>query len=120
MGRPKLNIDLDDVRELAAEGNTQEDIADLLGFSRSTFRTRKDVKDAYNDGMADLRSSLRHWQVLAAKNGDTKMLIWLGKNLLKQKDVVPDEPVAEKESLYEDELSKSLRELAEGLKSDDK
>ena len=34
-GRPKKIIDLEAVEELAAEGNTQADIADALDFARA-------------------------------------------------------------------------------------
>ncbi len=37
-------------------------------------------------GYARGRASLRTWQFQAAKAGNTKMLIWLGKQLLGQKD----------------------------------
>ncbi len=46
-GRPKKVIDLEAVEELAAEGNTQADIADALDFARANFSNRKDVRAAY-------------------------------------------------------------------------
>lgn len=95
-GRPKKKIDLDAVRELASEGNTQEDIADALGFARSTFGNREDLKKAYWDGMADMRLSLRHFQFKAARDGNIQMLIWLGKQFLGQKEqaeVAQTEPI---------------------------
>ena len=85
-GRPRAKIDLDVVRELASEGCTQEEICRALGVARSTFALRQDALKAYYDGYADLKISLRHWQVNCAKEGNVQMLIWLGKNLLDQKD----------------------------------
>ena len=75
-GRPKKVIDLEAVEELAAEGNTQADIADALDFARGNFLNRKDV----------MRLRLRHWQVQAAKGGNIQMLIWLGRQYLGQSD----------------------------------
>ena len=95
-GRPKKQIDLEAVKELASEGNTQADIADALGFARSTFGNREDLKKAYWDGMAEMRLSLRHFQYKAARDGNIQMLIWLGKQFLDQKDqpeVTQNEPI---------------------------
>lgn len=85
-GRPKKVIDLDAVEELAAEGNTQADIADAMNFARANFSNRKDVKAAYIRGVSQMRLRLRHWQVKAAKDGNIQMLIWLGKQYLGQSD----------------------------------
>lgn len=85
-GRPKKQIDLEAVRELASEGNTQEEIARALGFARATFANRKDVTEAYYKGMAEMKLSLRHWQFNAARGGNIQMLIWLGKQYLGQRD----------------------------------
>lgn len=87
-GRPKIEVDLDEVRELAAEGNTCAHIAAALGFSQSTLFLRKDVRAAYDAGRAELCVNLRHWQLEAAKSGNTQMLIWLGKQYLGQSDII--------------------------------
>lgn len=85
-GRPKVDVDLDEVRELAAEGNSAAHIAKVLGFNRSTLFGRKDVHEAFEAGRADLCVNLRHWQIEAAKSGNVTMLIWLGRQILGQKD----------------------------------
>lgn len=85
-GRPKKVIDLAAVEELAAEGNTQADIADALDFARGNFLNRKDVRAAYVRGVSQMRLRLRHWQVQAAKGGNIQMLIWLGRQYLGQSD----------------------------------
>jgi hypothetical protein len=85
-GRPKKVIDLGAVEELAAEGNTQADIADALDFARGNFLNRKDVRAAYVRGVSQMRLRLRHWQVQAAKGGNIQMLIWLGRQYLGQSD----------------------------------
>lgn len=85
-GRPKIDIDLDDVTELAAEGNRCEDIAAVLGFSKATLFGRKDIREAYDKGRAQLAVNLRHWQIECAKSGNPQMLMWLGRQYLDQRD----------------------------------
>lgn len=106
---PKKKIDLDEVRELASEGNTQADIAKALGFARSTFANRPDLKKAYEAGIAELKVNLRHWQVQAAKSGNIQMLIHLGKVLLDQSDAKIERAELEQE---DDPITKSLKEEA--------
>lgn len=110
-GRPKLNVDLEEVRELAAEGNKAEQIARALGFNKKTLFFRKDVHEAFAAGQADLCTNLRHWQLECAKSGNVSMLIWLGRQYLGQKD---------HPELYEqgqlskvDEIMKHLDEVAD-------
>ena len=104
---PKKKIDLDEVRELASEGNTQADIAKALGFARSTFANRPDLKKAYELGVSELKINLRHWQVQAAKSGNIQMLIHLGKVLLDQSDAKLEKAAIEQE---DDPITKSLNE----------
>lgn len=85
-GRPPKQIDLEMVDELAGVGCTQEEIANLLGFERNLFNTREDLSCTYKKGIENLRASLRRQQWLRARSGDTGMLIWLGKQLLGQKE----------------------------------
>lgn len=88
MGRPKKIIDLEQIREMASEFCTQEEISRDMGFSRSLFLRRKDIKDAYESGMLSGRASLRHYQFLLARSGNYQMLIWLGKQYLDQKEPI--------------------------------
>lgn len=85
-GRPKKEISLAVVEEMAAEFCSQEEIASDVGFSRELFRTRKDIREAYERGMQGGRTRLRSYQFQAAKSGNVTMLIWLGKQYLGQKD----------------------------------
>lgn len=105
-GRPKKQIDLDAVEELASEGCTQEEITRVLGFARGTFHHRKDVKEAYERGIANLKISLRHWQVQLAKSGNPQMLMFLGKTILRQSEDVKEKPEMETE---DDPITKSLK-----------
>lgn len=78
-------VDLDEIRELAAEGNSLKQIRRVLHISESTMQ-RKDIHNAWEEGRAELEVNIRHWQIEAAKAGNVQMLIWLGKNILGQTD----------------------------------
>lgn len=93
-GRPRVKVDLDEVQELAAEGCTQAEIANTLGIALSTFHNRKDIKSAYEKGIAEMKISLRHYQFKAARDGNVQMQIWLGKQVLGQKDTPAEDDTA--------------------------
>ena len=57
-----------------------------MGFCVDLFLTRQDVREAYKRGMLSAGVSLRHYQFMQAKSGNTTMLIWLGKQYLGQRD----------------------------------
>lgn len=93
MGRPKGSvkaIDIDQVENLASIGCTQEEIAVVLKVSSRTLQRRKDAHEAIERGMHRLRTSLRRWQYEKAKDGNVAMLIWLGKQLLGQRDRIDE------------------------------
>lgn len=72
--------------------------------------------DTYKSKSQVGKSSLRRAQwKLAEKNAS--MAIWLGKQYLGQRDIV--EQGLPTDNTQEDALSVSLREMAEGLESDD-
>ena len=116
-GRPRAKVDLEIVRELARDGNTINDIcdADEVHIARSTFMARKDIMAAYRAGLADLRTSLRHWQVNEAKNGNVQMLVWLGKNLLGQSEKTEAQAQSETD---DDKLSQGLEALAAEMEAE--
>src|SRR3990167_1339601 len=96
MGRPKLVIDETLVEKLASIHCTMEEIASVVGCSVDTLENRFSdiIKVAKDKG----KSSLRRYQWEGAQKGNPAMLIWLGKQLLAQKDTsrielvdVPDE-----------------------------
>ncbi len=85
-GRPKKHIDLKKVYELAKVAATQEEIADELGLSVRTLQRSDEFCREYKKGLSKAKISLRRKQFLLADNNAT-MAIWLGKTLLKQKEV---------------------------------
>lgn len=108
----KIQLDTDDIRELASEGNTMEDVATLLGVSNDVISGNDEYKRAYELGLCDMRATLRHSQFQSAKSGNTTMLVWLGKVILGQREETVSTLKFERE---DDELTKSLQGLAEEM-----
>lgn len=96
MGRPKLNLDEELIMRLASIHCTMEEIASICKCSVDTLENRfsEPIKEAKNKG----KSSLRRYQWEAVQKGNITMMIWMGKQLLGQKDIsrvelteIPDE-----------------------------
>jgi len=91
MPRKKIEIDPEQVRQLARLGCTWDEIAGVLKIARTTLVVRmreKKFRDAYEQGVAEGDVSLRRAQYDSAMRGKTGMLVWLGKNRLDQVDRV--------------------------------
>ena len=91
MPRKKIEVDPEQVRELARLGCTWDEIAGVLKIARSTLVVRmreKRFRDAYEQGVAEGDVSIRRAQYDSALKGKTGMLVWLGKNRLNQTDRV--------------------------------
>ena len=90
VGRPKAVIDLGAVEGAASIGCTTDEIAAVLGVSHSTFCARKAaepaIAEAVERGQSKGRATLRRLQWQGAQGGNATMLIWLGKQMLGQKD----------------------------------
>ena len=87
MARPSKPINLEELEKLAAMHATDDEMAAWFGVSRETFNRRKPkLLDTIERGKARGRVSLRRAQYNAALAGDRTILIWLGKQLLGQKD----------------------------------
>jgi len=89
-GRPWQIPDLDLVEQLASIGCTDEEIGDAVGVSVSWITERKqdspDFLAALKRGRSEIKSSLRRLQLSRARKGSDTMLIWLGKQMLSQRD----------------------------------
>ena len=57
MGRKKVKIDYDTVKNLAKICCTQEEIASVLGCSVKTLQRRRQFNKAYQDGLNDARAT---------------------------------------------------------------
>ena len=94
LGRPRINIDLDIVGNLASIGCTQEEIASVVGVSARTLqRNYAEIIDRFkNKGKASLRKKM--WDK-AIKKDNTHMQIWLSKNELGMKERTVNETITE-------------------------
>ena len=104
--------EFDEIRELAGEGNSLEEIAILMGVSVSELNRNEDCARAIELGKVDQKANLRHWQMQAAQSGNVTMLVWLGKVILGQRE---ETEVSSKLMREDDELTKSLTGLAKEM-----
>lgn len=94
MGRKKaLECDartLATLRKLGEWGATRDEAAAWLEVSRPTLwkflNEYPEASEELEGGLDRGKATLRRWQWKAAQNGNVTMLIWLGKQLLKQSD----------------------------------
>ena len=86
----KKPIDPKVVYALAAIGATQPEMAFVCGVTESVFKRRlrsdKALRHELERGRVETKVSLRRKQVDLALKGNVTMLIWLGKQLLDQRD----------------------------------
>ena len=85
-GRPKFIVDYSLVKKLAMIQCTQQEIANFLGCSINKLEKDKEFIRVYKKHIDEGRMSLRRKQWRAADEGNTTMLVWLGKQYLGQKD----------------------------------
>ena len=89
-GRPVKPMDIAVIERAASIGCSPEEIAALCHVSRATFHSRVAsdpvIADALERGRDQGRATLRRMQWQAAQKGNPTMLIWLGKQMLGQRD----------------------------------
>jgi hypothetical protein len=89
-GRPPTTIDYETIEKLAMMQATLDEIASFIGFSREGLRKRRawdeELVAALEKGQDKGKISLRRLQWEQAQQGDRAMLIWLGKQILGQRD----------------------------------
>jgi hypothetical protein len=92
MGRPRKEIDFVQFEKLCGLQCTEPEICSFFGINTDTLCTRckeqygKTFKDVYAEKSQSGRIAIRRAQMQAALAGDKTMLVWLGKNMLGQKD----------------------------------
>ena len=93
VGRPKKDIDLDILGNLASIGCTQEEIGGVMGISARTLQRNyaEIIEVNKNKGKASLRKKM--WQT--ALRGNPNMQIFLSKNVLGMKDRVETQTTVE-------------------------
>jgi hypothetical protein len=77
-------IDRDLVWRLACMQSTVKEIADVVGVSEDSIK--RHFADLIEKGKSVGKKSLRRAQFEKALNGDARMLVWLGRQYLSQKD----------------------------------
>jgi hypothetical protein len=93
-GRKPTNIDLLELEKLSSLQCTDAEIAGFFGVSTRTIEKRKKqprFADAMEHGRAKGRISVRRAQMRLVEAGNGSVAIWLGKQLLGQRDVTPIE-----------------------------
>jgi hypothetical protein len=91
-GRPKKNIDLEQLDKLIGLQCTGEEVASYFSIDYDTLN--RIVQDTYNMSYSEYfqikrgvgKASLRRIQYQSAMEGNVTMQIWLGKNWLGQSD----------------------------------
>ena len=122
MARPRKKIDQRRFENLGGPQCTLEEICGWFGVCSDTLESwcKRTYKMNFSEVFKQKRGvgkiSLRRsqWR-LAEKNAN--MAIWLGKQYLGQRDIV--EQAIAVDTVKDDELSASLKALADGLKSDE-
>jgi len=85
-GRPKIRVSIRMLRSLANIHCTYEEMARILNIGVSTLE--RNYGNLVNEERAKGTMSLRRAQFKSAKKGSVTAQIWLGKQLLGQKDKV--------------------------------
>src|SRR5687768_8357987 len=93
-GRRPVRIDLVELEKLCALQCTDEEIAAWFGVSAKTIaKRRKQPKfaEVMERGRAKGRVSVRRAQMKLLEAGNATMGVWIGKNVLGQRDVITTE-----------------------------
>ncbi len=93
MARPQIQIDPDQVTALAETGMKVVEVAEFFGVSADTIQ--RNYAAEYAKGRHEIKKDLRMAQIRAAKEGNSTMLIWLGKQYLGQSDRSIDDYILE-------------------------
>ena len=92
IGRPLIKIDWEQVDKMCGLHCTGEEQASVLGIDYDTLNRAckrengKSFAEYFKQKSASGKMSLRRKQYTSAMDGNTTLLIWLGKNWLGQKD----------------------------------
>jgi hypothetical protein len=123
-GRPKVQIDWDQVEKLCVIACTGEEIADFIGIDYDTLVTaiKRKFKKTFSEYFAQKSvkgtASLRRRQFEAAMAGDRTMMIWLGKQRLGQSEKVTSINKTELEATVTTIDREELRKANEELESE--
>ena len=88
-GRPRIELGIETLEGLAEIGATIQEAAHVFGIGHATFERRiaeTEYAEAWERGQSHMKVSLRRKQIQLALAGNPTMLIWLGKQILGQRD----------------------------------
>ncbi len=81
--KPRIELDILRIEELAAQGLSQAEICLVLGISEDTLTRRKQdtavIADAIKSGRAKAASEISNTLYLMAKGGDLGAIVWYEK-----------------------------------------
>lgn len=107
--RPRIEIDVSRVEELAAQGLTQAEICAVLGISESTLYARKRESEVFADavksGKAKAASEIANVLYNMAKAGDLGAIVWWEKTRRGLSDKVQQHITVDVSQLSDDELA---------------
>jgi|TARA_R100001460_G_scaffold26146_1_gene52790 hypothetical protein len=86
VGRPRKEVNQDQLSKLASMLCTMEEMASFFDCSVDTLE--RNFADTIKKGKDKGKMSLRRLQWDKAQTGNTTMLIWLGKQILGQRDKI--------------------------------
>ena len=86
IGKNGYQLNTQVILALASCACSLDEIAERFNVHRNTIDHNPSYKEAYNRGIASCKMNLRAKQYKRAMDGDVPMLIWLGKQMLGQKD----------------------------------
>ena len=86
VGRPKQELDTNLIENLASIFCTNQEIATIVGCHPDTLADN--FSEYLKKGRDKGKMSLRRMQWEKAQSGNTTMLIWLGKQMLGQRDKI--------------------------------
>jgi hypothetical protein len=95
-GRKPAEIDLTELEKLSSLHCTDQEIADWFGVSTRTVENRRkhpEFAQAMQRGRSKGRISVRRAQMKMLESGNSTMGVWLGKQLLGQRDAITNEHV---------------------------
>ena len=86
IGRPPIQVNWELVHRMAMIHCTPSEVAAVMGLHELTLLGHKRFPSVYKHGWEAGKMSLRRMQWLKAREGNTAMLVFLGKNILHQRD----------------------------------
>lgn len=112
VGRPPKNLNPEEIASLIARGFTVEFVAEYLGVAVSTLYLN--YSEPMRKGRAFRNGCLQAVQYKQASEGNTSLLIWLGKQWLRQRE--PQEPKPDPDDFQSrNKLALSESERAEAI-----